>query len=118
MVYMAPELFHVDCSNALTRDYREADLWSSGITVFFMLTNSLPFKTPASTIDFAKNPDRLFPRDPLDHCGVTEEGHAFIREAIRPDPTTRLNFATAMHHVWIQGLFPSTPVPDAQSRYV
>ncbi|ESU14134.1 hypothetical protein FGSG_07816 [Fusarium graminearum PH-1] len=116
MLYMAPELFHVNSSEILTSDYREADLWSLGITIFFILTNAVPFQTPASTIKFAQNSGEPFPRAFLEHYGVTEEGQAFIRETLRPEPGTRSNFAMAMDHAWIQALFPSAPESGTQSR--
>jgi serine/threonine protein kinase len=117
MLYMAPELLRVDAFNGSTSDYLEADLWALGITVFFILTNAVPFQSPASTMEFAKNLGEPFPQALLDHYDVTEEGKAFIREAIRPEPDTRLNFNMAMHHVWIQDLLPDAPIFGAQSRY-
>ncbi|CAG1966787.1 unnamed protein product, partial [Fusarium graminearum] len=116
MLYMAPELFHVNSSEILTSDYREADLWSLGITIFFILTNAVPFQTPASTIKFAQNSGEPFPRALLEHYGVTEEGQAFIRETLRPEPGTRSNVAMAMDHAWVQALFPSAPASGTQSR--
>ncbi|KAK6705444.1 hypothetical protein SNK05_009341 [Fusarium graminearum] len=116
MLYMAPELFHVNCSEILTSDYREADLWSLGITIFFILTNAVPFQTPASTMKFAQNSGEPFPHAFLEHYGVTGEGQAFIRETLRPEPGTRANVAMAMDHAWIQALFPSAPASGTQSR--
>ncbi|RGP72386.1 camk kinase [Fusarium longipes] len=116
MLYMAPELFHINCSETLTSDYREADLWSLGITIFFILTNAVPFQIPASTMKFAQNSGKPFPRTLLEHYGVTEDGQAFIRETLRPEPGTRPNFAMAMDHAWIQALFPSAPASITQSR--
>ncbi|CAG7556466.1 unnamed protein product [Fusarium equiseti] len=116
MLYMAPELFNVNCSDIPSNDYQEADLWSLGITIFFILTNVVPFQTPASTIKFAQNSGEPFPHALLDHYGVTEEGQAFLRETLRPVPGTRLNFAMAMDHAWIEPLFPDAAASGTQSR--
>jgi serine/threonine protein kinase len=118
MLYMAPELFNVNYSDIPSSDYREADLWSLGITIFFILTNAVPFQTPASAIQFAQNSGEPFPHALLDHYGVTEEGQSFVRETLKPVPGTRLNFAMAMDHAWIQPLFPNAPASGTQSRYV
>ena len=118
MLYMAPELFNVNCSDIPSSNYREADLWSLGITIFFILTNAVPFQTPASTIQFAQNSGEPFPRAFLDHYEVTKEGQAFVRETLTPEPGKRLNSFMAMDHAWIHPLFPDAPASGTRSRYV
>ncbi|WAO92365.1 Camk kinase [Fusarium falciforme] len=63
--YMAPELLTTDQMSCPTRDYQKPDIWALGVTVFFILTNTVPFSSSSSTIQFATNLGEPFPCAPL-----------------------------------------------------
>ncbi|KAH7235467.1 ankyrin repeat-containing domain protein [Fusarium tricinctum] len=114
--YMAPELCRSDYPSCLTNDYRAADIWALGITIFFVLTNTVPFQDKTSTMMYAKNHGEPFPHAPLDGFQVSQDGQAFIREAITPRPEARLELREAMTHVWIESLLPTIQAPGVGSR--
>lgn len=116
--YMAPELCRSDHASCSTNDYRAADIWALGITIFFILTSSVPFQDKMSTMTYAKNQGVPFPHAPLDGCQVSQDGQAFIRQAITPRPEARLGLNEAMSHVWTESLMPSIQAPGVDSRYV
>ncbi|EWY81054.1 CAMK protein kinase [Fusarium oxysporum NRRL 32931] len=115
LYYMAPELLRADSSTNLTRDYQKADMWALGVTAFFIFTNSVPFQSPASTIEFSANLGKPFPSSPLDDHRMSQDGQHFIREAIRPRPEARPDCGLAMRHIWVQHLF-TEGVPDRTSN--
>ncbi|RGP78808.1 camk kinase [Fusarium longipes] len=108
--YMAPELLNPNLVSLSPRDYQKSDVWALGITVFFILTNTVPFSSRYSTREFATNLGEPFPCAPLRGRNVSAEGQAFIRDAIKPKPEDRMDAAKAMEHAWINGFLPCCPV--------
>lgn len=69
--YMAPELCRSDHASWLTNDYRAADIWALGVTIFFALTSTVPFQNKMSTMAYAKNHGEPFPHAALDRCEIS-----------------------------------------------
>ncbi|KAF4416301.1 hypothetical protein F53441_14550 [Fusarium austroafricanum] len=114
--YMAPELLTPDQMSHSARDYQKPDIWALGVTVLFILTNTVPFSSPSLTKEFARNLGEPFPYAPLRDRNVSEGGQAFVRDTIKPKPESRMNSATAMQHVWIKAFLPDCPVSGTYMR--
>mmetsp|Transcript_27208 Transcript_27208/g.51296 ORF Transcript_27208/g.51296 Transcript_27208/m.51296 type:complete len:801 (+) Transcript_27208:119-2521(+) len=90
--YMAPEV--------IKKSYRElCDLWSVGVTMYFLFCGSLPF--------FGKNIEEIrqrvcsgifeFTREFVD---VSEEGIDMMQKLMLVSPNTRPTAKQALHHKW------------------
>ncbi|KAF4955419.1 hypothetical protein FSARC_11851 [Fusarium sarcochroum] len=98
--YMAPELLPPNPVNGSANHSRTADIWALGITVFFILTGTVPFQNPYMTIEYARNLGEPFPGSSLDRCG----------------PETRLDSNRAMRDAWIQTQLPGMSISGMGSR--
>ncbi|RSL49933.1 hypothetical protein CEP54_012177 [Fusarium duplospermum] len=108
LLYMAPELLISELSNGSRFDYPAVDMWALGVTTFFILTKSLPFRDLSSAIEYARDADRSFPRAPLNDCQVSSDGQGFISALMRRQPTERLDSRAALRHAWNQSWLPET----------
>ncbi|CAJ0546703.1 Ff.00g013300.m01.CDS01 [Fusarium sp. VM40] len=115
-LYMAPELIDRDSINPPRNDYLKADVWSLGITAFFILTKNIPFHNPSSIQGYGRNPAVSFPYGLLDHHQVSEAGQAFIREVTKPFPNERIGAEEARHLEWIRDFLPEIPILGTNSR--
>ncbi|KAI6758275.1 hypothetical protein HG530_010515 [Fusarium avenaceum] len=115
-LYMAPELMDQDSINPPRNDYLKADVWSLGITAFFILTKNIPFPNSSSIQGYGRNPAVSFPYGLLDHHQVSEAGQAFIREVTKPFPEERIGAEAARHLEWIEDFLPETPILGTNSR--
>ncbi|KAI1060135.1 hypothetical protein LB506_011117 [Fusarium annulatum] len=113
-LYMAPELLHSDSNRLLTKDYRMADIWALGITTFFILTKTLPFKSQLAILQHDRRFDEL--ATALGHCQVTESAQGFVRNLLKPRPGERLEAAEAKQHFWIHRWLPEVPTSGSHSR--
>ncbi|KAF5557325.1 CAMK kinase [Fusarium phyllophilum] len=114
--YMAPELLRAEHSLSSTQDYQRADMWALGITAFFISTNTVPFQSPASTIQFSISRGEPFPSRHLDLRQMSQDGQDFIREAIKPQPKARPDCRLAMRHSWIWDLFNDISAPSIRDQ--
>ncbi|SPJ83642.1 uncharacterized protein FTOL_10158 [Fusarium torulosum] len=113
--YIAPELYDTDQRRCSTRDPQKPDIWALGVTAFFTLTNTVPFSGRDETSLFAANRSP-FPFASLRNRNVSEQGQAFILDAIKPDPRTRMNSTTALQHPWIRAQMPNCAMSGPSSR--
>jgi len=112
--YMAPELLQYDSRSILTKDYLTADVWAIGITTFFILTKSVPFKSQPAILHYAGNLDEL--TTTLANCQVTESAQNFVFEVLKPQPCERPNAERVKQHTWIRHWLPEIPTSGAHSR--
>ena len=84
MAYMAPELFQNEGAGPSSNDYRPADVWALGVTIYFILTSRVPFQNMALIIYYANTYGQHFPQKQLDDFQVSQDGQAFIRQAMTP----------------------------------
>ncbi|KAM0215338.1 hypothetical protein ACHAQI_003122 [Fusarium lateritium] len=115
-LYMAPELIDQYSTNPPRNDYLKADVWSLGITAFFILTKNIPFQSPSSIQEYGRNPVVSFPYGLLDHYQVSEAGQAFIQQVTKPSPEERIAAEAARHLEWIEAFLPENPILGANSR--
>ena len=104
--YLAPELFSEDGYGM------EVDMWSLGVILYGMLSNSLPFAedAPYSVWDQIKLGLYSFP-DPL-FGHVSEGGRDLIRRLMQVDPDVRWSAPQALSHPWIKNIpLETTPYP-------
>ncbi|PNP79218.1 hypothetical protein FNYG_07294 [Fusarium nygamai] len=77
-LYMAPELLQYDSRSILTEDYFKADVWAIGITAFFILTKSVPFKSQPAIFHYSGNLKDL--ATILADFQLTENAQNFVSE--------------------------------------
>ncbi|KAG6986267.1 Serine/threonine-protein kinase RAD53 [Fusarium oxysporum f. sp. conglutinans] len=107
--YIAPELYDADQRRCSTRDPQKPDIWALGVTALFILTNTVPFSGQDQTTQFAAN--RFpFPCAPLRSRNVSEQGQAFILDAMKPNPGNRMNSTAALQHPWTRARMPNCPL--------
>ncbi|KAF5242785.1 hypothetical protein FANTH_8521 [Fusarium anthophilum] len=113
-LYMAPELLKYDSRSIPTEDYFKADVWAIGITAFFILTKSVPFKSQVAILHYAGNLEDL--STILVDCKVTENAQDFVSEVLNPQPGERPDAERVKQHTWIRHWLPEIPTPGACSR--
>ncbi|EXM12387.1 hypothetical protein FOTG_19112 [Fusarium oxysporum f. sp. vasinfectum 25433] len=105
--YMAPELLKI-----LPGVNYPADLWAVGAMVFRLLTKDPFLSDRMALINYCTEPDKLFPRKPLEMCKVSQDGQIFIQALMRPEPEERPDSRAALNHAWIR---PCMPISQASS---
>lgn len=98
--YLAPEVVEEEpCYGS------KSDIWSAGVTLYKMLTNTLPF-VRAETDDeqtirrnILANPKVAFPEN--DWCGISEEAKDFVKFLMHPRPFERPSARQAVNHQWL-----------------
>ncbi|KAF4959483.1 hypothetical protein FGADI_1704 [Fusarium gaditjirri] len=113
-LYMSPELLHFDSQSISTKDYRMADTWAIGITTFFILTKTVPFKSQLAVLHYTGSSDELTAG--LTQHQVTENAQDFVCKLLKPRPGERLDAAEARQHTWIRHWLPEIPTAGAHSR--
>ncbi|KAJ0414797.1 hypothetical protein BJY00DRAFT_294472 [Aspergillus carlsbadensis] len=74
------------------------DLWSMGVTVFYMLCHEYPFQGP-QLVQYLGGGDLSV--DPLSRQRVSEQGCAFVKALLVVDPSNRLTAVAALGHPWL-----------------
>ncbi|XP_052189362.1 calcium-dependent protein kinase 26 [Diospyros lotus] len=103
--YIAPEV--------LSGSYnQEADVWSSGVILYILLSGMPPFwgKTKSRIFDAVRTADLRFPSDPWDH--ISDSAKELIRGMLCTDPSKRLTAQQVLDHAWI-----SHPAPHSEDFY-
>ncbi|XP_022759690.1 calcium-dependent protein kinase 26-like [Durio zibethinus] len=93
--YIAPEV--------LTGGYNQAaDVWSSGVILYILLSGMPPFggKTKSKIFDAVRAADLRFPPDPWDHISVSARD--LITGMLCVDPAKRLTAAQVLAHPWVE----------------
>ncbi len=110
--YRAPEISNYE-------PYTSAcDMWSLGVVIYWVLTQSTPFsaREPTTQYNFLKDPT-LFPTEDLHENSVSVEGIDFIRRLIVTLPQDRMPISDAQHHVWLKNVHqPSNEIEWLASR--
>ncbi|KAF5631162.1 ankyrin repeat domain protein [Fusarium tjaetaba] len=112
-LYMAPELLQYDSRSILTEDYFKADVWAIGITAFFILTKSVPFKSQPAIFHYSGNLQDL--ATIFADSQLTEIARSFVSEVLKPQPGERPDAERAKQHAWIRHWLPEIPTPGALS---
>ncbi|KAF5974857.1 CAMK kinase [Fusarium coicis] len=113
-LFMAPELLHPDSQSVSTRDYQMGDMWAIGITTFFLLTKTLPFKSQLAVLNYKGSSDEA--SGTLVHCQVTGKAQDFVSRLLNPRPGERLGAAEAREHDWTCAWLPELPTSRTHSR--
>ncbi|KAK1603887.1 hypothetical protein QYE76_027560 [Lolium multiflorum] len=93
--YIAPEV--------LAGGYNEAaDVWSSGVILYILLSGIPPFwgKTKSKIFECIRSTELRFPSDPWDR--VSDSAKELITGMLRRDPRQRLTAEQVLGHSWIQ----------------
>lgn len=98
--YMAPEVFRPPY------DPRPADVWSTGVILFEMLTNSMPFGVPSADkatvrayLKQCQGPVK-FPATHLNKLSVSVKD--LVKMLLIPRPKMRISAANACQHEWLK----------------
>ncbi|RKL33071.1 hypothetical protein BFJ72_g10087 [Fusarium proliferatum] len=113
-LYMAPELLQYDSRSILAENYFKADIWAIGITAFFILTKSVPFRSQLAILHYTGNLEDL--ATILVSFQVTENAQNFVAEILKPQPWERPDAERVKQHSWIRHWLPEIPTPGAFSR--
>lgn len=76
------------------------DMWSLGVTVFYMLSHDYPFQG-VELLEYINGAP--FPIARLSQRRVSQEGCAFIKALLTVDPANRLTAAVALEDTWLKG---------------
>ena len=114
LIYMAPEII-TNCKN---RGYKgfPVDIWSSGITLYIMLSGKLPFndKNKSENIslnDVSKNikekkneslENRIINEIPKKIKHISEDARDLINGLLNKDPNKRLTCEEILNHPWLK----------------
>uniref|UniRef100_A0ACD5XWQ3 Uncharacterized protein n=1 Tax=Avena sativa TaxID=4498 RepID=A0ACD5XWQ3_AVESA len=93
--YIAPEV--------LAGGYNEAaDVWSSGVILYILLSGIPPFwgKTKSKIFECIRSTELRFPSDPWDR--VSDSAKELIAGMLRRDPRQRLTAEQVLGHSWIR----------------
>uniref|UniRef100_A0A7S2MSS4 Protein kinase domain-containing protein n=1 Tax=Zooxanthella nutricula TaxID=1333877 RepID=A0A7S2MSS4_9DINO len=112
LVYMAPEVLRQDLYD------EEVDVWSAGVTTYYMLVGRPLIDMPEATLMSECDPHgamRLKQQRLLDQIAVacpprveqrpphlSEQSWDFVRKSLARDPSDRLTVAAALDHSWLQ----------------
>ncbi|CVL07664.1 related to Ca2+/calmodulin-dependent protein kinase Ibeta2 [Fusarium mangiferae] len=113
-LYMAPELLQYDSRSIFTDNYFKADIWAIGITAFFILTKSVPFRSQLAILHYTGNLEDL--ATILVSFQVTENAQNFVAEILKPQPCERPDAERVKQHTWIRHWLPEIPLLGAFSR--
>ena len=99
-LYWAPELFRGD-------PYMfSADIWSSGIVMFYLLTGCVPFN-PSSERDVLESQiKRGLTKSDLDKFNMSEEAKDLILQLMNPSWDSRPTATNALKHKWFKNRTP------------
>ncbi|XP_062091827.1 calcium-dependent protein kinase 2-like [Humulus lupulus] len=93
--YVAPEVF-------LKKYGPEADIWSAGVILYFLLSGRLPFSG-----DSEEEVGRKVVHDDLDFSSdpwpsISEGAKDLVRRMLDKDPSTRISAPKILSHPWVQ----------------
>ena len=112
-MYMAPEIILANKE----KGYKgfPVDIWSSGITLYIMLSGNLPFnlknkkeKKENISLNSIKNHNNSYLQNqiinfnPKEIENISEEAHDLLKGILNKDPTKRLNCAQILNHPWLK----------------
>ena len=92
--FVAPEV--------IARSYDHmCDLFSTGVTAYFLLTGMLPFDGPSDedTFDLISMGDFRFPSSSIH---MSDDARDFITKLLRVNPNKRMTAEQALDHAWLK----------------
>ena len=93
--YIAPEIFQ----NKGYEGYL-CDIWSAGVTLYYMLSGSQPFR--ANSI---KELEKIVIQGSFDEIEeISKEANDLIKEMLQVDPKKRINIDKILKHPWLQNV--------------
>ena len=110
--YLAPEVLgYVDEEN--TQYTNAVDVWSLGCICYRLLTLERPFSKMTALAPYCWGKKEL-PIDALHKATVSNEGVAFIKNLMAPQPSDRMSAATALESSWLKDVdnLESNPFPQ------
>lgn len=97
-LFMAPEIFEVGAAEKVVRG-RQSDIWSAGITLFNLLTNSFPFKG-RNMLQLVENVKTKSPD--LDKLGPGQDQlKNLLRCMLERDPEKRMSIYDVISDPWV-----------------
>lgn len=100
--YVAPEVL-----SGVSYNTPEADMWTVGVLLYFMLYGQPPFGSPSGSSSFKSMTRRIskaeysFPQEPEWNTSVSRQAKQFVSALIHSDPAVRLTAAEALEHKWL-----------------
>lgn len=93
--YLAPEI-------ANRKEYsKDVDMWSLGVTVFVMLSGTMPFISCSDpeTLELVKRAEFEF--NPENWSARSEEAREFVKSLMTVSPERRITCEQALNHPWV-----------------
>lgn len=100
--FLAPEVAAVQRGPA-PRLCAEADLWAAGVTLYFLLSRTLPFDGADASAVLRKVRSAKFDFSPVAFQGVSPAAKSIIRALLQPSRRKRPTAAAALLHPWFAG---------------
>lgn len=98
--YAAPEVL-----SRLSYNTPQADMWTVGVVIYFVLFGKTPFggssSTSKLTVSRVHRVDYTFPGS--ETSAVSRQAKQFLSALIQSDPTVRLTAQEALEHPWLAG---------------
>jgi serine/threonine protein kinase len=110
---MAPEVSgYIEDQETSTYTY-EADVWSLGCVMYYVITRKLPFVGYRSHVKYIKG-QLPFPSDHLVQNGLSQSGVDSIIMLMNPDRDKRPSATIALNHEWLRA---PTEERDRECQY-
>ncbi|KAL4946942.1 kinase-like domain-containing protein [Aspergillus filifer] len=122
--YLAPEVLRlnphsvgqgVEAAGAEYRCTYAVDMWSLGITAYFMLFHEYPYQDK-SLLEYLKGNNH--PEVPLSEACISRELCSFIRSLLTVDPVGRMSDPAAFKHPWLQMFGDDNPFMSRGNQHV
>ncbi|RPB06608.1 kinase-like protein [Morchella conica CCBAS932] len=98
--YMAPEVLGYDDDQETSNYTYEADIWSLGCVIYYVMTRKLPLVGFRSYMKYIRGQIPL-PSEKLIQNGVSQSGIDFISMLMSPDRDKRPSAKMALQHEWL-----------------
>ena len=104
-MFMAPEVI------AQIPYDTQADMWSFGVLMFYVLTGVHPYEDIQRHALYLKICKNEYSFHPMEWQGVSKTAKRFVANLLHTDPEVRMTAEECLAHSWLAEFLPPPPVP-------